>query len=243
MSKSRKSTSQPNVYQRLIESEGEDFDDGKEPSQLHKKITFIVPLKIKDEKKIDLRQLDRHSSASDESLRRMFPIEEFPEDISRASSKMYFELKMRQMENQMKRMRPPSSKPRPISRREDSRPSSFLIFKESKSSIESSVPSEFEDFEWKDSNLTTSTKTEEDGDKSLRIKHNSINKTFTANEFASFHKIANDFTMKNLSRSNLELTTIISCSSTGSKKPISCFPKCTNIFTSFCRRKSNLKNL
>lgn len=243
-----KSSSQPNLYTRLSESESDsDINYVKvtgdtENLKVKKKTTFQIPLKIKEEKKIDLRQYERISAASDESLKKIFTIEEFEENTSRASSKMDTQLKMRQNEVHIKRNKTPTMKPRPVSRRDDYRPqtdqtSLYVIYQSSKTSIESCVPSELDCFDFKfdrsSSKISTSTKKSED-----MSRKSSKKKILTENEIASFHKIANDFTMKKLSQSNFELSTKRSCNSTFSQKSISCFGKCSNLFMNFCAGKS-----
>lgn len=113
---------------------------------------YGLSLKIIDEKEIDLTSksayFGRYSDTSDDETcnqtRHLYPVEEFSEDTSRASSKMNMKIQSRHDEvqnwlerrNTFFRLTPPA---RPSSRRSELRPSdgSFVIHQNSATSVES----------------------------------------------------------------------------------------------------------
>lgn len=156
--------------QTLNLSSNEDDDETDETmllptsrSPMRKNVSFGFPLKIRDEKTIDLRSgsaanYDQLESSEDELLdptQKLYPLEEFDEDTSRASSKMNIHLKEVQaqredvrkwLENRHSIAR--AQPARPTSRRGEMRPfdmNAFVIHQNSDTSIESYMHSDIDE--------------------------------------------------------------------------------------------------
>lgn len=205
-------------------------------------------LKIKDEVKIDLKNVDSSSTSSARSPPKMYPIQEVSEGVSHASSKMIIEHNRRMLEVQ-KMMEANKNKPRPKSRSRNSPKvqspllvnSDVEILKPFCPSDESQSESEFAE-EFEQSRLKNEASTYQDRLNQFNSSYGSL----ASFKRAQIHRLTSDVNeyhgRRQQSRSNddsrHDLLSIRTYSTTNSGQQGSCFGCIFKPLAQICRRKS-----